>query len=63
MRAPLICSIGILAFSALPVRAANVVWDGGDAVNNAGWLNSVNWNPDGAPLAGDVLFLAVSRGS
>ena len=61
-RAPLACSVGIFAFSAMVAGAANITWDGGGAVNNAGWTNPLNWVADLAPLAGDALIFDGTAG-
>ena len=60
-RAPLVCSVGILAFAVMG-QAAEVTWDGSDAVNNAGWINGLNWVGDLAPNPGDALFFDGTAG-
>src|SRR5262249_3681861 len=34
-------------------QAADVTWDGGTAGTGTAWRTAANWNPDGAPAAGD----------
>lgn len=59
-RRRLVCPMGILAFAVM-AQAADVTWDGGDGVNNAGCIKGPKWIGDLAPNPGDALFCATPQ--
>ncbi|MES2924929.1 MAG: autotransporter-associated beta strand repeat-containing protein [Verrucomicrobiota bacterium] len=58
---PIISAIGILALTGTS-QAASFTWDG-QSTADANWTTAANWNPDGVPVALDLLtFDNATRG-